>query len=311
MISQDKMSFLLYTSFFDAVRDLPYDRMGMLFELIFRYELGNMKDAVIDEYAPDVRMAFRFIKGQLDKDHNKWLQTISARSDAGRAGGIAKAIKGKQNQQSVANLANASFAKQSVAKVSKGKQSVANLADNVYVNDSVVVDSTECVRARARKHESTKADNSNTAAQPPQQQQSAAQKFYVKGKTDAECHAALVMARGLCNTTLKKMADGNSGIYDPITGRTEFVISAEFDNPVGYWVIKERQKEKDQRYWISDKFNISQINNNWLKYLIYAKKISDETIVGVSKWLASTMPVSNIGVSEILDYCEKWDNSAD
>ena len=63
--------------------------------------------------------AFEIMKEQLDKDAAKWQQTVQARTENGKKGGLAKASNAKQN------LANAS----------KCYQTLANVADNVNVND--------------------------------------------------------------------------------------------------------------------------------------------------------------------------------
>ena len=64
--------------------------------------------------------AFEIMKEQLDKDAAKWQQTVQARTENGKKGGLAKASNAKQN------LANAS----------KCYQTLANVADNVNVNDN-------------------------------------------------------------------------------------------------------------------------------------------------------------------------------
>jgi hypothetical protein len=72
-------------------------------------------------------MAFSFIKKHIDDDNAKYIQTCEKRAAAGRRGGLAKQANAREQaknenseQQTLANLANATFA----------KQTLANLADN-------------------------------------------------------------------------------------------------------------------------------------------------------------------------------------
>ena len=69
------------------------------------------------------------IKNQLDIDSTKWEEERNKRSEAGRLGGIKRAINQKQ--------ALSSKSKQCLTDLSNAKQSQANQADNVNVNVNV------------------------------------------------------------------------------------------------------------------------------------------------------------------------------
>lgn len=119
-------SFILYTSFYEPLKYLSDIQMGKLFRAIFEYQItGNT------ETDNDIRIAFEFIKNQLDIDANKWKDEKNKRSEAGRMGGIKRALN--QNQ----------------ALSSKSKQSQANQAVNENVNENVtaiaVIGSDSCV----------------------------------------------------------------------------------------------------------------------------------------------------------------------
>jgi hypothetical protein len=90
MLSKDKASFVLYTNFYEAICDLPYERKGILLDVIFEYEMDLLSDDKIADLPGDVKMAFRFIRGQLDKDKAKWAETCAERSEAGLKGAKAR-----------------------------------------------------------------------------------------------------------------------------------------------------------------------------------------------------------------------------
>ncbi|MGN0614203.1 MAG: DUF6291 domain-containing protein [Porcipelethomonas sp.] len=114
-----KKSFVLYTDNAEQFQILSDEQAGKLIKAIFAYSENN----IVPDFADGMlTMAFSFIKGQIDRDSEKWEETRKKRAEAGRKGG----------RQSQANQANASFAKQI-------KQSQANQAVNVNVNDNVNV----------------------------------------------------------------------------------------------------------------------------------------------------------------------------
>lgn len=118
-----KNSFLLYTSDYKCIKDLPLEQKGALLDAIFEYA----STGTIIDLPPVVSMAFNFFRSHIDDNTEKWNEKVEKRRAAGRLGGLAKAENSKQSQ---ANLANAKDAKQSQA-------NLANLADNV--NDNVNV----------------------------------------------------------------------------------------------------------------------------------------------------------------------------
>lgn len=134
-----KNSFLLYTSDYKCVKDLPLEQKGALLDAIFEYA----STGTIIDLPPVVSMAFNFFRYHIDDNTEKWNEKVEKRRAAGRLGGLAKAENSKQSQ---ANLANAKDAKQSQA-------NLANLADNVNDNDNVNVSLLygESVREEANK----------------------------------------------------------------------------------------------------------------------------------------------------------------
>lgn len=125
-----KNSFLLYTSDYKCVKDLPLEQKGALLDAIFEYA----STGTIIDLPPVVSMAFNFFRSHIDDNTEKWNEKVENRRAAGRLGGLAKAENSKQSQ---ANLANAKDAKQSQANVAN---LAVNVNDNVNVNVSTEVD---------------------------------------------------------------------------------------------------------------------------------------------------------------------------
>lgn len=119
-----KESFILYNSFYEPIKALKNEQLGKLLRAIFNYTING--EITQDE---EIIIAFMFIKNQLDIDSTKWEEERNKRSEAGRLGGIKRAI----NQNQVLS----SKSKQCLNDLSDGKQTQANQADNV--NDNVNV----------------------------------------------------------------------------------------------------------------------------------------------------------------------------
>ena len=122
-----KNSFLLYTSDYKCVKDLPLEQKGALLDAIFEYA----STGTIIDLPPVVSMAFNFFRSHIDDNTKKWNEKVEKRRAAGRLGGLAKAENSKQSQ---ANVANAKDANQSQANVA------VNVNDNVNDNVSTSVD---------------------------------------------------------------------------------------------------------------------------------------------------------------------------
>ena len=123
-----KDSFVLYNSYYDVIEDLTMEQRGALFTAILQHVCGEEQEKL----DPIVKIAYRVIAAQLDRDRKKWEDTCAKRVAAGRKGGIAKASNAKQE---LANLASASNAKQSLANLAEYEYESESENENVY--DSV------------------------------------------------------------------------------------------------------------------------------------------------------------------------------
>lgn len=119
-------SFILYNSFYEPIKTLKNEQLGKLLRAIFNYTTNG--EITQDD---EIIIPFMFIKNQLDIDNKKWQEEKAKRSEAGRLGGIKRAINQKQ--------ALSSKSKQCLGTLSNAKQNQANQAVNVNVNDNVNV----------------------------------------------------------------------------------------------------------------------------------------------------------------------------
>lgn len=113
-----KDSFIFYKEWKDAIADLPNDVRLEIYEAIIEYGTSGK----LPTLKPIANVAFNFIKTGLDRNAEKYNDTIEKRREAGRKGGLAKANNTKQCLTNVASASNT-------------KQGLANVADNVNDND--------------------------------------------------------------------------------------------------------------------------------------------------------------------------------
>lgn len=127
---KEKESFILYNSFYEPIKALKNEQLGKLLRAIFNYTING--EITQDS---EIMVAFMFIKNQIDRDAEKWEDERNKRKEAGRLGGIKRALNQQQKLSSKS--------KQCLGVLKDAKQSQTNQADNVdvdvYVNDNVNV----------------------------------------------------------------------------------------------------------------------------------------------------------------------------
>jgi hypothetical protein len=137
-----KESFILYQNYYEILKSLADEQLGILLRAIFIY---NETGEVIT-LATDVRIAFEFIKSQLDRDNKRYEEVIKKRAEAGKIGMQRRWEKEEKNSKKTKknidneeknNKNNKCY--QDITNDNKRYQSITNITDNVYddVNDNV------------------------------------------------------------------------------------------------------------------------------------------------------------------------------
>ncbi len=78
----EKISFLMYLDYDEHFKLLTDEQAGQLIKAIIQYE----KTKEMPNIEGVVKMAFSFIKQQLDRDEEKWQEEKKKRSEAGKKG---------------------------------------------------------------------------------------------------------------------------------------------------------------------------------------------------------------------------------
>nr|DAH35230.1 MAG TPA: hypothetical protein [Caudoviricetes sp.] len=135
-------SFVYHLSWEEVLDNLPEE----VREEVRGGIIGYARTGVAPELKPLAKVAFEFVKRDMDWDFQKYQTMVANRVESGKKGAATREANASIAKQNQANQASASFAKQT-------KQAEANQA--VYDNDNDNV--TQCVcdnsaQARAREH---------------------------------------------------------------------------------------------------------------------------------------------------------------
>lgn len=83
-MKMNRDSFIFYGSWVEAIRDLPNDIRLEIYEGIIEYAMtGNLPD-----FKPMAKIAFNFIKNDLDRNSDKYNDKIKSKSESGRLGNL-------------------------------------------------------------------------------------------------------------------------------------------------------------------------------------------------------------------------------
>lgn len=124
----DKKSFVLYTEYEENLEDLPDVELGQLFRAIFSY----VNRGVVPELSPSSKMAFSFIRKDLDRNQAKYEEICRKRKEAGSKGGRPPKASADGGNQTKAKKPNGFLENQTKAK----KPDNDNDNDNENVNDN-------------------------------------------------------------------------------------------------------------------------------------------------------------------------------
>lgn len=131
-----KNSFVLYTEYKDQFDLLSPEDAGILIKAIFAYA----STGEVPELTGMPKMAFSFIKNQLDRDSEKYEKTVERRKEAGKKGGRPKANDDEEKANAsfdVEEKANGFSEKQTKAKKPDNDNEDVNVNDNDNVNEDV------------------------------------------------------------------------------------------------------------------------------------------------------------------------------
>lgn len=124
----EKKSFVLYTEYEENLEDLPDEELGQLFRAIF----GYVNRGVVPDLSPSCKMAFSFIRKDLDRNQAKYEETCRKRREAGSKGGRPPKANADGENQTKAKKPNGFSENQTKAK--KPNNDNGNENENVNVN---------------------------------------------------------------------------------------------------------------------------------------------------------------------------------
>ncbi len=81
-----KNSFVMYTEWGERIGQLSLRQKGLLFEAVMQYAAG----LPLPQMEGVVKMAFGFMKAQMDRDREKYEKKVEACREAGKKGGRPK-----------------------------------------------------------------------------------------------------------------------------------------------------------------------------------------------------------------------------
>lgn len=136
---KSKESFIFHKIWWENTRHLPTEAQCEIYDTLFRYVFEGI-EPTFDPLSV-VSMAMKFIKERIDADNNKYIATCGKRAAAGRRGGLAKQANARKQaksdnneQQTLANIANANFAKQTLANLADTDTDTESDTDTEKIN---------------------------------------------------------------------------------------------------------------------------------------------------------------------------------
>lgn len=128
----NRKNFVFNVSWQEVLMEYPAEVRLEVYDAVIRYAASG----TLSELKPLSKMAFSFIKNEIDYNNRKYDETVSKKSEAGKKGG------GNPNfKKGTPNPYYASKDKQTLTDINKHKQDKQTLTDiNLYVNDNVIGD---------------------------------------------------------------------------------------------------------------------------------------------------------------------------
>ena len=124
----ENKGFVVYHSYRECFEDLSDEEVGILFKAMLSYsETGEMP-----EMPKTLKIAFRFIKQQMDANKEKYIEKCNKRSEAGAKGGAPKGNQNaKKNNQKQAKQAKVNLVELKQAKQAKQADKEEDKKENI------------------------------------------------------------------------------------------------------------------------------------------------------------------------------------
>lgn len=142
-----KQSFIVYTDNTEYLEELTDAQVGQLYKAQITYSRGE--DPEISD--PMVRLVFKMLKGQMNRDSERYEETVAQRKKSGANGAKKRWQDTANDSTATADIAKIANAKSNMAKIANAKNSMANDSKaitemaNVAVNDNVTVNDNDTV----------------------------------------------------------------------------------------------------------------------------------------------------------------------
>lgn len=162
-------SFILYTSYYAIIEGLTDEQLGKLMRAIFIYA----RDGEVINLEPTLRMAFAFIKDDMERNQTKYKEKVERWRANGRKGGAPKGNQNARKKQPVGCENN-----QEVEKTTLYDN------DNEYVNDNVNDVSKETNILEPSKEASMQSFSEKNVCAAEEPQKSSEKKKSKKGEID-------------------------------------------------------------------------------------------------------------------------------
>lgn len=127
-----KQSFIVYTDNTEYLEELTDAQVGQLYKAQITYSRGEEPE-ISD---PMVRLVFKMLKGQMNRDSERYEETVAQRKKSGANGAKKRWQDTANNSTATADIAKIANAKNSMANDSKAITEMANVAVNDNDNDN-------------------------------------------------------------------------------------------------------------------------------------------------------------------------------
>lgn len=251
-----KDSFVIHKSIYTALRILDNESMWKLMHIVFQYELDGVEPEL---EGWEIKMARMFIKNQLDRSKKKREEVVNKRKEAWKLGWLTKVANVANASFAKQNVANGSKVKQSVAKCSKAKQmvangskakqSVANVANANFAKHKYSIDKYSIDKSRKEK---SSIDKSSTTCDAPQTPVGLTWEWFTEIALGMKSDLLVIRPKCTESQFMKTIAkcweyctrDGKTIVNPEKTLRTRFTKQLDFMSWYEAWLVAPQNEEQ-------------------------------------------------------------------